>query len=153
VRAIVVLVLGLLAGVGSADAICVKDANRTDEQELREAKYVFVALIESAEIETPRDQLKDGRPYTVKYRYSVVRSFKGTATDIPYLVTGGYYNHPSGSRYRVFAEQDRFVPGDSVLVVTSEAAPASISWIGCSNSRPWDQDARELVKKVFRDVF
>jgi hypothetical protein len=153
VKRFALLVTLVLAGAGSAQAICVKEANRTEEQRLREARYVFVAMIESSEIETPRNELRGGRWYSVKYRFSMVRSLKGQPADIPFLVTSGLYNDPAKARYGVFAEQSRFVPGDSVLVVASEPGPVPISWIGCGASRPWDSAARQLAKKVFPEAF
>jgi hypothetical protein len=152
VRAIAAAALLLATLSGPALAVCVVDADRTEEQAVREAKFVFVVTITAANLDLPIEELRDKKGYTVRYSYRVAKRLRGDPASIPFLTTGGYYDDPNDGKFFDFAEQGRFVPGDSVLVIANAPGPVPISWIGCTPSRPWSSEAAALVKKVFRNA-
>ena len=140
----------------SASAICVVPVDNSEVEKLQIAKTVFVATITKASLGPDYEQLRFGkakqrdRPsYTVEYEYEVAFRIKGDPTSVPFLATSGTYNDPRSEIYLVAAEQSRFVPGDSILVISNKAGPAPVSALrGCTDSIPWNTRAYQLLEQA-----
>jgi hypothetical protein len=142
----------LLAFATQANAICVVPTDHDPREILKQAQTVFVATITEAQLDPnyqiAKDQTRSNPWYTVRYAFDVAIPIKGDPSSVPYLATSGVYNDPRSKRHGVFGEQSRFVPGDNILVVANTPGPVPISWLrGCSDSMPWDSQARELLKR------
>ena len=137
----------LFALSSPARAICVRTTDYSREDALAAASVVFVATITEASLAPVESQRgsKDIRWYTVRYKFRVALPIKGDPKAVPFLTTSGVYSDPLQSRFSVFGEQSRFVPGDSILVITDESGPVPISWIDCGDSMPWSREAEDLL--------
>jgi len=146
----------LLTASISAHAICISPAGRSAENTIRQAKTVFVATITKAYLDPDFQKVSkgDGRVrlrgwYTVRYDFEVTMPIKGQPTSVPFLTTSALYNDPNSKTFKSAGEESRFVPGDNILVVTSDSEPVPISWLsGCTDSMPWDQQAYEVLKNT-----
>jgi hypothetical protein len=146
----------LVALCAPAHAICTRPIDYSEVETIRAASTVFVATITSVRLGSDYQVVKGdakrqrARPwYTVEYLYEVSIRFKGDPASVPFLSTAGVYNDPKLDSNRTYGEQSRFVPGDNILVVTSEAGPVAISWLrDCTDSWPWDKKSREVIKEA-----
>ena len=145
----------LLIVPGTSAAICVRSTDYTIEDETKNAAIVFVATITEARIARGSDGLpavvRRGSKwayYTVQYKFEVAIPIKGDPTQVPFLTTAGLWKDPKEMKFSVQSEQAKFVPGDSVLVITKSTGEVPISEIGCTPSMPWGPEARELLRKA-----
>jgi len=132
-----VMIGGLLFPV-PANAICV---DVPLEKDIASARSVFIATITTAAMSKPLSTLRDKEPYSVSYGFVVTRRIKGDPSIVSALTTGARFDDPTDKRFWQQAEQSRYVPGDSILVVADRPGDATVSSIGCAASRPWDRDA------------
>ena len=130
---------------GPADAVCLVTPLSDD---LASADTVFVATITRVTMSKPPAEMRDKERYVVQYDFDVVKVFKGDASIVTWLVTGARFNDPTDDVSWKQAEQSRYVPGDSILVV-SGSGEAPVSSIGCTPSRPWDSEAQHAAAKYF----
>ena len=153
IYAIIAVFLSLAA---PAHAICVRSTDYSEVDTVKNSSTVFVATITSTRLGSDYALVKAdkkrqrSRPwYTVEYAYEVAIRFKGDPASVPFLFTAGVYNDPKVGSNRIYGEQSRFVPGDSILVVASEPGPVAISWLrDCTDSWPWDSQSRDLIKEA-----
>ena len=145
----------VLLAPSAAHAICSRSTDYTIEDETKDAAIVFVATITEARI--ARDsaglpELARRGPnwayYTVQYKFDVAIPVKGDPSDVPFLTTAGIWQDPKEMRFSTLAEQSKFVPGDSVLVIAAAPGSVPISEIGCAPSMPWGAEARELLRRT-----
>jgi hypothetical protein len=144
----------LLSLPATASAICIRPADYSRAKAIASAKIVFVATITEARVKPDPEEerrraakTRDLPWYTVQYKFDVAIPIKGDPADVPFLVTSGVWSDPKSGRYRSFAEQSRFVPGDSILVITDTPGEVAISWIPeCTDSLPWGEEARDALK-------
>ena len=149
------LTLATLLAPGTASAICSRTADDTPEKEISKAAIVFVATINGAQVKRGKDGLPDltrktkhSAYYTVQYSFDVAIPIKGDPALVPYLTTVGIWQDAKAMQFATLAEQSKFVPGDSVLVVADEPGDAPISDIGCTPSTPWGPAAKDLLKRT-----
>ena len=139
----------------SAEAICVRSVDDTDESRLKKATTVFIATITEAKMardEKGAPELVDrGRNWTyyrVLYTFEVAIEIKGDPSTISFLTTGGLWRDPKEAFFGKLAEQSKFVPGDNILVIASAPGEVPISEIGCTDSMPWNQKAYDLLQST-----
>ena len=142
-QAAAITILGALAGPASAACIVTP---LTDD--LGRSETVFVATITRADMSKSPAEMRDGEPYVVRYHFEVVKVFKGEPSIVTALTTGARFDDPRDDVSWEAAEQSRYVPGDSVLVVAAYGE-APVSSIGCTPSRPWDGETQSAVAKFF----
>jgi hypothetical protein len=144
----------LLTLPSTGSAICGRDSDFSREKLITQAKYVFVATITEARVkpdpEEERRRAKKGRDiawYTVQYKFEVAVPIKGDPAAVSFLTTAGVWNDPKVPRFRSFAEQSKFVPGDSILVISDSPGEVPISEISeCTDSMKWNKEAYDLLK-------
>lgn len=141
----VTLTLAMFAASFSASAICVVPSLH---ESIAGAQTVFIATITDSTLLTPLKQLKNGDRYTVKYGFVVVKRIKGDPSIVSSLTTGATFISPASEHLDGPAEQDKFVPGDSVLVVASAPGDTPLSTIYCTPSRPWDNATYRLTRSI-----
>ena len=124
-------------------AICIESPLATD---IAKAETVFVATVTDARLEQPLSQLKGGDYFSVLYGFSVARKIKGDPSTVSALVTRAVFSDPNSEVQWEFGEQTSLLPGDSVLVVTSASGLAPVSAIGCTPSRPWNEQTIQATK-------
>src|SRR5690606_24567136 len=108
------LLLGLILTSPAASAICI---DVPLEQQITKASTVFVATITGASLTPALQNLSDRQAYTVHYTFAVATIFKGDPTIVATLTTGAQFDDPTDDVFWTLAEQSRYVPGDSILVV------------------------------------
>lgn len=144
----------LLFGFSSqALAACARPIEETPQVIVARAKTVFVATVTASHL-GPDFQQAATQPfsrsksfYSVMYDFSVSIPIKGEPESVPFLESRALYNDPKSGRFRKFTEQSRFIPGDSILVVTSTPGPVSVSQVPlCTESMPWNSEARKVVE-------
>ena len=145
----------LLIVPGTSAAICVRLTDYMIEDETKDAAIVFVGTITEARIARGSDGLpavvRRGSKwayYTVQYRFEVAIPIKGDPAQVTFLTTAGLWKDPKEMKFSAQSEQAKFVPGDSVLVITKSPGEVPISEIGCTPSMPWGPEARELLRKT-----
>ena len=137
--------VGLLPLSGFATAVCMRAPL---EKNIAEAQSVFIATITNVSMSKKLSELRDKERYSVRYGFEVARLIKGDPSIASALVTAARFDDPSDKIFRYRAEQSRYVPGDSVLVVADEPGDVPISSIDCTPSRPWDGDAYRRTAPV-----
>lgn len=138
-----VMLLGLVSI--RADAICFVQPL---EDDIASAGTVFIATLTAAKMNVPVSELRDGDGFKVLYDFVVARRIKGDPTTVSQLSSGAGYDDPNdGSTYHL-AETSRFLPGDQVLVVADAPGITPISRIGCTPSRPWDNETQTSVRSL-----
>jgi hypothetical protein len=133
------------AFVGAANAACVITPLADD---LERAEAVFVATITRATMSKDPAALRDRERYVVRYDFEVAKDFRGDPSIVTGLTTGARFDDPRDEDSWEQAEQSRYVPGDSILVVAGPG-DAPVSSIGCTPSRPWDGEAQSEATKFF----
>ena len=93
-------------------------------------------------------ELRDKERYVVRYEFVVARRFKGDPSIVPALVTSARFDDPMDAVSWDQAEQSRYVPGDSILVV-ADGGEAPVSSIGCTPSRPWNSETQRTVAAIW----
>ena len=126
---------------GAAHAACIITPL---EDDIAQADTVFVATITRATMDKNPSEMRDKEHYLVRYDFEVVRIIKGDPSIVTALVTSAQFDDPMDDIFWEQAEQSRYVPGDTILVVAS-AGEALVSSIGCTPSRPWDAEAQQFV--------
>ena len=139
------LFLALIAVCHSASAICI---DVPLEEHIAKARSVFVATITGASLSPAFEQLQDRQPYTVKYTFEVAVRFKGDPSIVTALTTGGRFDSPSDDVFWTLAEQSRYAPGDSILVVADGPGDVPVSSIGCTASRPWSDNTAQIINSI-----
>jgi hypothetical protein len=128
-----------------ASAICV--VAPLDEG-IAAARSVFIATITSATLDTSLYGLKGNALFKVRYTFVVVKRIKGDPTIVSSLTTSGSFIDPASTHLDGPAEQDRFMPGDSVLVVADTPGDVQLSSNYCRLSRPWDINTYHLTRSI-----
>ena len=118
------------------------------EDDIASANTVFVATITSAKLEVPVPELKTGERFNVLYDFIVARRIKGDPALVSQLSSRAGYDDPHDEVTHHYAETSRFLPGDNVLVVADAPGIAPLSEIGCTPSRPWDEETQRLVRRL-----
>ena|SRR5690606_22597064 len=130
---------------GPANAVCIVTPLA---DELGRSETVFVATITRATMSKSPAEMRDGERYVIRYEFEVVKVLKGEPSIVTGLTTGARFDDPRDGVSWETAEQSRYVPGDSVLVVAN-SGEAPLSSIGCTPSRPWDGETQSAVAKFF----
>lgn len=128
-----------------AEAVCLLQLL---EDDIFSASTVFVATITSAKLEVPVPELKSGERFNVLYDFIVARRIKGDPAMVSQLSSRAGYDDPNDEVTHHFAETSRFLPGDNVLIVADAPGITPISRIGCTPSRPWDDEAQASVRSL-----
>jgi hypothetical protein len=131
--------------VGPVDAACIITPLADD---LTTSEVVFVATITRATMSKSPAAMRDRERYLVRYDFEVVKVFKGEPSLVTGLTTWARFNDPRDEVSWRQAEQSRYVPGDSILVVANPG-DAPVSSIGCTPSRPWDGETQSAVANFF----
>jgi len=139
------VLVGLAFVSPAASAICIEVPL---EQRIAEASTVFVATITGASLSPELQKFKDGQGYTVHYTFRTVEVFKGDPSIVATLTTGAQYDDQTDNRFWTLAEQSKYVPGDSILVVADAPGDTAVSSIGCTASRPWTSRTATIVKAI-----
>ena len=139
------LLLGLILASPAASAICI---DVPLEQQITKASTVFVATITGASLRPALQNLHDQQAYTVHYTFAVAKIFKGDPTIVATLTTGAQFDDPTDDIFWSLAEQSRYVPGDSILVVADAPGDVAVSSIGCTASRPWTDRTASAVQAI-----
>ena len=134
-----ILIAVVVLGSNSAEAIC---AGEPLSQQLRMAKYAFVATVTTARIVTPPALLRNGEDYRVGYTFDVLSRIKGDPTKVTALYSLNVFSDPKATTHFDVAEDVRLLPGDTVLVVADRPGEIQIGF--CTASRVWDPQSREL---------
>ena len=124
-------------------AICIESPLASD---IAEAKTVFIATVTDARLEQPLSQLKGGDYFSVLYGFSVMKKIKGDPSTVSALTTRAVFNDPKSEVQWEFSEQTNLFPGDSILVVTRASGLVPVSAIGCTPSRPWNEQTIQATK-------
>ncbi len=119
--------------------------------EIASAETVFVATITRATMSKSPQEMRDKEGYEIRYEFTVAKVFKGDPSLVTALITGSRFDDPTDSIFWEQAEQSRYAPGDSILVVAG-TGEVPVSSIGCTPSRPWDREARRVLAKAFSDA-
>jgi hypothetical protein len=135
----------MFAASSTASAICIVPSL---PESIASAKAVFIATITDSTLLVPVGQLKDGDWYTVRYGFVVVKRIKGSPSIVRSLTTRATFISPAGDYLDGPAEQDRFVPGESVLVVADGPGDVPLSSISCRPSRPWNDETYRLTRSI-----
>ena len=136
----IMLMFLLTAPIPAAATIC---ATPPLDEQLREAKVVFVAVIAGALSSEALGPLKNGDNYRVNYSFLVRERIKGESVLVTSLFTINTYRaYDTDIEFQ--GAETRLLPGDNVLVATSERGDVQIA--SCSASRPWHPSHEQLSK-------
>ena len=130
----------LTASAPSAATIC---GSPSLDDQLRDAKVVFVASVAGALSSDAFGPLKNGDNYRVNYSYLVRERIKGDPALVTSLFTINTY-HAYDADIDFQGDETRLLPGDNVLVVTSERGDVQIA--SCTASRQWRPSQEQLSK-------